>query len=215
MKILLISGGTADNCFLKELYRTEKYDCVIAADRGAEAAGRAGIPLDYLVGDFDSADRSTVEKYERMPDLKICRHRPEKDATDTELALELAIGLEPESITMAGATGTRLDHVLGNLYNLLLPLKKGIPCTIADPNNRICLLREGRVFRKEEAFGKYISFLPLTDAVEGITLRGFKYPLTNYRMEKGISIGVSNELQEEEASVEISSGILICVQSRD
>lgn len=215
MKTLIISGGAVCDAFLEDYYRHNSFDCVIAADHGAEVAKRLGIPLNYLVGDFDSADRAVVDSYKSCPGLAVEQHRPEKDETDTELAMTMALRLGSEDITLAGGTGTRLDHVLGNLYNLLLPLQAGVPCRMVDSHNKIFLLDQTAELVKEEAFGKYVSFLPLTETVEGVTLTGFKYPLNNYLMKKGQNIGISNEFQEDRATVAFRSGILICVQSRD
>ena len=73
------------------------------------------------------------------------------------------------------------------------------------------------MFRRDGVYGKYVSFIPLTERVRGITLTGFKYPLT----EKNIAIGreaglcVSNEIAEETAEIRFDAGILICVESKD
>ena len=71
--------------------------------------------------------------------------------------------------------------------------------------------------KKKESLGKYVSLLPLTDIVKGITLKGFKYPLENYNMESGKSstIGISNELVNEEGFIDFKEGILILIESRD
>ena len=39
--------------------------------------------------------------------------------------------------------------------------------------------------------------MPVTEIVEGITLLGFKYPLTNKKIEWGSTLCISNELVEE------------------
>ena len=62
---------------------------------------------------------------------------------------------------------------------------------------------------------KYISLLPLTTKVTGITLKGFKYLLENGTLKIGESIGVSNEQIEEEAIIEVKKGILVVIKSKD
>ena len=59
--------------------------------------------------------------------------------------------------------------------------------------------------------------MPYTEEVTGITLRGFKYPLTDKTIRRGEEVGlcVSNELAEETASITFSDGILICIESKD
>ena len=69
--------------------------------------------------------------------------------------------------------------------------------------------------KKQDSFGKYISFLAMSEKVEGITLKGFKYPLYKYTMTNDDGIGISNEIQEDTAYVEFESGILLMIMSRD
>ena len=62
---------------------------------------------------------------------------------------------------------------------------------------------------------EYISLIPYTEKVTGITLSGFKYPLENETLKIGISRGISNELLEEEGLIHIEEGILIVCVSCD
>ena len=87
--------------------------------------------------------------------------------------------------------------------------------SIYDAQNRIYLIGGRRVFRKAELYGKYISFLPLTETVIGLTLRGFKYPLNRKTISLGTSLCISNELKKEEGVLELERGVLICVESHD
>ena len=62
---------------------------------------------------------------------------------------------------------------------------------------------------------KYVSLIPLTTNVTGVTLKGFKYLLKNATLTIGESVGVSNEQIEKKATIELKEGILICIRSRD
>ena len=84
-----------------------------------------------------------------------------------------------------------------------------------DPQNRLYLIDGEHIFRKDAVWGKYISFLPLTQEVKGITLKGFKYPLTDRDIFIGTSLCISNELVEEEGRITLSDGVLITVESHD
>ena len=120
-----------------------------------------------------------------------------------------------------GATGGRLDHELSNIQLLLKAKKKGIAINIYDAKNRIRLIdsetEPETVFRREELFGKYVSFLPLTERVRGITLTGFRYPLTDRDISvlENPSLCLSNELLEDLAVLSFREGVLICVESHD
>ena len=48
MKTLIISGGAVCDAFLEDYCRQNSFDCVIAADHGAEAAKRLGISRSTL-----------------------------------------------------------------------------------------------------------------------------------------------------------------------
>ena len=69
---------------------------------------------------------------------------------------------------------------------------------IYDARNRLYLLGGHKVFHREKVYGKYISFLPMTETVEGLTLRGFKYPLQRRTIGLGTGLCISNELKREE-----------------
>ena len=106
------------------------------------------------------------------------------------------------------------------LARLPVPGKRFIVCLLytsylLDEQNKVYLLDEGRDFFEETLWGKYVSFLPLTQEVKGITLTGFKYPLQEKDIEIGTSLCISNELAEEEARIQFREGVLICVESHD
>ena len=100
-------------------------------------------------------------------------------------------------------------------------MKRGLSVSIWDEQNRIYLIPAEncgkKTYRKGETYGNYISFLPFTQEVKGITLTGFKYPLfkKDISIFENPSLCVSNELCEEEAVMTFSEGILICVESFD
>ena len=94
------------------------------------------------------------------------QYQPEKDYTDSEIAIGKAMERNSSEIHILGGTGTRLDHVLGNIQLLMQPLAKDIPCFLIDSHNRIRLLKERAVLRKSQQFGKYVSLLPLTTEPE-------------------------------------------------
>ena len=62
----------------------------------------------------------------------IHKYNPEKDYTDTDIALKLAMeyceGQAESQIWILGATGTRLDHVLANIRHAPFASEKRDPC---------------------------------------------------------------------------------------
>lgn len=219
-KTLIIAGGIVNIEFAQGYLADTAIDTVVCADSGLDTAYRLGMPVDYVMGDFDSASEEAVEHYrsgENAVQTKFVTYPSEKDATDTHIVLDWVVEQLPTEIIILGATGRRLDHFLANVNILTKPLAYGIPASILDENNRIYLMDHSRVIHREEMFGKYISFIPFTEEVSAVYLRGFKYELNGQNLTIGDSIGVSNEMGEGEdaALVEFGDGIFIVVESRD
>ncbi len=213
-KMLIISGGMIEDAFLSDLIDKENYSMIIAADHGLNAADRLNIKLDFIVGDFDSVSEPILRKYQEIS-TPIKTFPTEKDKTDTQIAIELALMHNAGEIHIVGATGTRLDHVLANIHLLLLPMQLKIDTFLLDPYNKIYLKNKSFTIQKMNQFGEYISLLPFSDRVSGLTLTGFKYPLNHITYSTGSSLGISNEIKAEEAMVQISEGILVVIESKD
>lgn len=214
---LIVTGGKLNLAFARSFLKKEKFDKMIAVDAGLEAMDALGLIPDYVVGDFDTVSTPVLERYRQLPFIVWEQHKPEKNETDTELARSRALTLGCGKIVFLGATGGRLDHMLGNLHALYACMESGVEAYLIDSQNRVCLLDEGKTFCRASLWGKYVSFLPYTEEVKGITLRGFKYPLHEKDIRRGQEVGlcISNELAEDTAVLTFTEGILICIESRD
>ena len=188
---------------------------IIVCDRGLEALYQLKIIPNHVVGDFDSVSSNVLTFYQNKPQVVFHTYNAEKDNTDTDIALKLAIKLKSSEITILGALGKRMDHAIANIHILKDALEAEIPCQILDENNRIYLINKESTLNKDKIYGKYISLIPLTSVVEGLTLTGFKYPLNNYDLPVGTSLGISNEIIEDTAHIKMEKGILIVIESRD
>ena len=211
----IISGGKIKDTFAVSVLEKAAEKTLIAADSGMEFLRRNGIIPQVIIGDFDSVSRETLEWFQGKEGIIWHKLNPVKDDTDTEFALRLAISMGAERITVLGGTGSRLDHVLGNIELLGIGLGQGIKIELLDANNRICMTDRGMILKKEEQFGKYVSLIPYTMQVEHLYLTGFKYPLADYCLKGFCSIGVSNEITGEQAEITFKNGILIVIESRD
>ena len=85
---------------------------LIAADGALDHALAAGLVPAGLVGDMDSISDAGLAWAGRHATIE--RHDPDKDQTDTELALMMAAELGPARFILVGA-GDRLDHVLATI----------------------------------------------------------------------------------------------------
>ena len=225
-RAMIVAGGSLDDDFVKEYIKDRSYDVIIAADKGLEFLDRMGLRPTHILGDYDSIDPSVRQKYEDAEGIEIRTFNVRKDDTDTEIALKRALELDVEHIDLFGMTGGRLDHFLGAVQCMGIPLKKGVSCHMIDPQNRIRLLGNideahpyGGAFRmeleKKELIGKYVSLIPLTNKVEKLSLSGFSFDVEEIEMTIMNSLGISNQLIEERGVISFETGILIMVESKD
>ncbi len=211
----IIAGGGIDDKFALDCIKRASGVKVIAADAGMEFLYRNRIVPDVIVGDFDSVGSEAFSWFDNQEGVDWRRLNPKKDDTDTEAAVRAAIELGAERITILGGTGSRLDHVLGNIELLGIGLKQGVPMELVDANNRIRMTDKSLTIRREEQFGHYVSLIPYTAQVEHVTLRGMKYPLFDYCLKGFCTIGISNEITAPKAEILFEGGILLVVESRD
>ncbi len=217
MRTVIISGGRIERDFALSFLENETFEQFIAVDNGLRFCYDNQIKPTWIVGDFDTAAPELVEYYQTQTDIPIRRFNPVKDSTDSQIAIELALELGSSEITLLGGTGTRMDHVLGNIQSLMLAKKKDVSCVILDEYNRIQLIDGETRLKKSEQYGKYVSLLPLTTEVTGVDLTGFKFNLTGHTFTStgSAGLGVSNEIIEDTAEIRVKSGIFVLIESRD
>ena len=214
---VIISGGRLDVQFASEFIKNEQPKFLITADKGLAFCETTGLLPTHIVGDFDTLGDALLPKYEALG-VPIRKYDPVKDYTDTEIAVRLAMELGADKINILGASeGNRLDHLFGNVMTMMAPAQADIRCFMVDAHNRVRILTKPLEIRRKEQYGKYISLIPLTTDVHGVTLTGFKYPLWDYRfnVETTGSLGISNELTEEVGKIDFRSGILLMLECMD
>lgn len=211
----IVSGGNVEDAFVGRMIESNLPDTIIAVDKGMDFFYRNQRMPDVIIGDFDSVDSESLHYFREQPEIRMIELNPVKDDTDTEAAIRYALAHGAEKITLLGATGSRLDHVLGNVELLGIGMRAGVPIVMTDPHNRIRMTDSGITLKKKTQHGTYVSLIPYTEKVEHLTLRGFKYPLTDAVLTGFCSLGVSNEIVEEEAQISFDGGILLVVESRD
>jgi thiamine pyrophosphokinase len=210
--IALVAGGPKEQLPVLTDYNQDDVTWV-GVDRGVIYIQEAGLPLSHAFGDFDSI--TIGEKSELKKTLAtLSFFSSEKDKTDTELALEWAIMQQPEFIRIFGATGGRIDHMLGNIQ-LLVKNMSFSNIEIIDLQNHITIFTPGTYKIKKHKEWKYVSFIPVSHEVKGITLEGFKYPLQNCHINIGSTLCISNELIVELGTFSFHDGILLMIRSRD
>lgn len=210
-EILVVAGGYTDLDFLRCVI-SEKERYIIGVDRGLESLDALGVKADLAVGDFDSVPQHIKDIYDEGHIIKL---NLQKDYTDTHVAVMEALKRKPEVIILVGATGGRLDHMLANINLLSICTKENVQAFMLDPKNRIRIIDRPVSIKKTCQYGVYVSLIPFTDKVTGITLNGFKYKLTDKTLVRNETIGISNEIEREEGFITFESGELMVIESKD
>jgi thiamine pyrophosphokinase len=206
----IVSGGRIGDrdFFRKKISGMENY-LIICCDGGVRHLQQTGIKPDVIIGDMDSIDPDHLESYSHQ-DVKIIKYPVSKDFTDTELALDYAINLKPEAIYIWGALGGRLDHTLANVFLMEKTKALSIKTYLIDEYCEAFLLSGNVAFNKSA--GQAVSLIAFSPQVEGITLRGFQYPLDDATLRMGESLAVSNIISGDEAKISVRFGSLLVIR---
>lgn len=212
---VIISGGSIEDAFALEQVCKIQPEIIIGVDSGLKFLYRNQIMPTHIVGDFDSVEPAIIAFYKQETQVPIREFNPVKDASDTEIALKLAIEIGAEYIWILGGTGTRLDHVMANVQMLKFALNAGVKAYILDKHNRISLIEKEIVLAKKDAYGPYFSVFPLGGQICGFNIRGAKYPLENHVLSPYDSLCVSNQYLEEKVEISFPEGTVILMETRD
>lgn len=199
-RCVIITGGS-----FSPLTNIKNTDFIIACDKGYEYAQQAGLRPDLLVGDFDSYAGSIDST------LTTQRYQPEKDDTDTMIALRYAVAHGYRDIVLFCALGGRLDHLYGNLQGAAFAVTHGCRVEINDQNTHFYFLQNGTI-RLPRRDGFSLSVFSFTDQCEDVSIRGAKYPLEHATLTNTFPLGVSNEWVDE-VEISVGNGILMVVLS--
>ena len=217
-KAIVVSGGELDEELTVSILARQEDRCVIGVDKGMEFLYQHQFMPDYIVGDFDSVREEIRDYYKNEAHVPVREYNPVKDASDTEIAIRLAMTLGSKDITILGATGGRIDHLWANVQSLMIPFKAGIEAKIVDRQNMITIIGGGEThIRKSEAFGPYFSVFPLGEEIFGFNISGAKYPLKNHILRPYDSLCVSNQIADDsdEAVISFAMGHVILMETRD
>lgn len=210
MRVLIFSGGNLDPTALSII---NKDDYIIGVDRGAYFLCSHNTKMHLAIGDFDSVTVEQAKQIRFVANEVIACDPVNKNETDTEMAFHFAMKLMPKEIFLFGVLGSRFDHSIANIHLLKTGLEAGVCCKIIDTTNEIQLINKTLTITKDNF--TYISLLPLSNEVHGITLEGFLYPLNNASLKIGDSLGISNVLADKVGKVSITSGVLMIIKSKD
>ena len=181
---------------------------VVAADSGVEHALAAGVHVDLLVGDLDSARPGHVLEA-IAAGTEVVRHPEEKDATDLELALDAVAERGVDDVLVVGIHGGRADHLLANALLLASPRYAALRVRGHLGDADVVVVRDHATLPGPP--GRLCTLLPVGGPAEGVVTTGLRYPLADETLEPGSTRGVSNVVVDESATVTVRAGVLLAV----
>ena len=203
-KILFVNGGrTPDKNFFTELAQDRKIFCV---DKGIEICHATNILPEILIGDFDSAEKISVDwAVENKIPTEV--HPVDKDFTDLQLALDFAEkNYKKNSAVITGTFGGRVDHLFSTIFTCA---NSELKICLADEQEIIFFLKDNEVaeinfFKKPFA----ISLLPISETCEGVNLNNVHWQLENKKLLQKIPNAISNRLEGDKIKISLDAGIL-------
>jgi thiamine diphosphokinase len=179
------------------------------ADGGANFAFKYGKMPEVIVGDLDSIEKGVLEHYEKK-NVLMKKFPKDKDFTDFELILEEISKIEKnrnylKKIFVVGGLGKRIDMTLSNLF--LMEKHKNL--VFLEENEEIFYAEKPFALENKKGYG--FSIIPISEKVEKLTLKGFKFETDKIDVKRESSRLVSNVICQNEANVEFAKGKLIII----
>ena len=200
--ILIFAGGQRPG--LELIDDLPVPDSVIAADSGYDVAVALGYQVDVLVGDLDSVQAEVIPRH-----VMVHRHPSNKDATDLELALDLAVGEGPDRIVVAGGAGGRVDHELATAQLLCSPSWAGVEIDWLSGRGRAHVVTSHRLIHGD--VGTTLTLLAIGGPATDVRTKGLEWNLEGEKLEPGSTRGVSNVLSSPVADIRVGEGSLLAV----
>lgn len=210
MKILIVTNGEIYNLgYLRGI--APRYNYIICVDGAARYLHEIYCIPDLMVGDMDSVNDKDLE-WIRKHNIPVKEYDVKKDYTDTEIAIDAAINLKAEKITVLGGIGNRIDHSVSNIFLLKKIADSGILGEIIDEHFEIQYLDKNSELHWQ--IGETVSFIPLNEDPGIISLEGFEYPLVDKSVSQGTSLCVSNVVKKSIQKVKIKDATLLAIRNK-
>ena len=210
MRAFIYTGGTVYDEYVEE--RPAEGDLILCADAGLLVAQRLQLRADILVGDFDTLGEPQVGK-----ETECIRLPREKDMTDTQYAVDLALERGATELVIVGGLEGRLDHtlsLLAILEALWMRKERRVHALITSGKNRVRFIRDSGVLLPRSQY-RYFSIIAQDECVKGISLDGCKYPMKRGVLRRTRQWAISNEIEGNCALIEVRRGGVYVIESMD
>ena len=201
--ILIFSGGARPGNGVVDDLPTP--DLIVAADSGYDVAVELGFRVDVVVGDMDSLATDPLPSH-----VIVEKHPVDKNQTDLDLALELAIREDPVRVVIVGGTGGRHDHELATSQMLCSDRWAAIDeLDWFSDRSRAHVIHHRRIIHGD--VGTTLSLIPVGSDATGVTTKGLRWELHGEILKVGSTRGVSNVMRSPIADIRVETGSLLVV----
>jgi thiamine pyrophosphokinase len=197
--LVLANGGPPTKRLMKKLLAG--LPVFVCADGGANTAVRYKLKPVAVVGDMDSVSARALRSLRKAEIHKVS----DDNSTDLEKSLAWLIERGSRIITVAGATGGRLDHFIGNLSAMVKFSAKATIRFVDDSGEWIYV---GRSKNLNLPVGATVSLIPLSHC-DGIVTKGLRWNLNFESLELGVRDATSNLVDATPVHISVAKGNLI------
>jgi thiamine pyrophosphokinase len=208
IKGIIVCNGQLSKKVLNEIKDSQNNAIIISADGASNKLAKFNLIPHYIVGDFDSISKDSIEFFKKKGVTFLAIK--EQEHNDLEKCLKLCMELKIKDIIVYGATGKRLDHTLNNLSILKRYYKKA-KIRFIDNENEIFVTDKDISFDYRK--GDVISIFGYPKA-EGIITEGLKYPLKNETLELGKREGALNKASDDRVRIRLGKCEILVVRKR-
>ena len=176
---------------------------LVAVDGGYTFFRKTGLLPDLLIGDFDSLGRKPSNL---SPRTEVLTFPSDKDATDSEAALEYCLERKTRRVDIVQPSTGELDHLLGNLMLLTRAFKTRAARTkpklrLINPCTEVRLV-ESESWSIRDAIGDTVSIVPFSKRVI-LSCRGTGYDVERLIVRQGETTGLRNRILAARARFDI------------
>jgi thiamine pyrophosphokinase len=198
-------GVLAGNYSTAELVRRwgESADRLYAADGGADLLIRAGLAPQAAIGDFDSISPAALTA------VTLLQHEPDQSLSDCDKLLNYSAALGVARITLLGAEGDRIDHMIGILQSAARQSRLCVRIAYEKQLADVLVAPVSKTWRIAGGF----SLLPLSPC-EGVNLTGAEWDLANARLDPLGLTSLSNRAAGP-VTISIQTGAAVLFRSYD
>lgn len=205
-KAIVLANGKAPRKSFFRFARKNGFEKIICADGGANSIKKLGLIPQVILGDLDSASEEVLKEFSTTSEIiRIA----DQNTTDMEKALMYCVENGIAEVLLAGVTGTRLDHSLGNL-SLLHRFIGALSISLMSEDSLLTPVNDSRIFmcNPNDIFSIYGFGTDVR-----ITTRGLKYELDDSPLKFGVFDSTSNVAVGFEVYVKVTSGYCFVIRS--